>query len=201
MNKFDQYLKTADKNQKLMVFAIFVIAVGFLLYYFVTPMLERNEELTNSTEKMRLSLSKSGINRLKKQLASSNKKLLVEKEKLEVQKENSDYLMSNVYNIKYIFFNDARWANTLDDILKYSVEKNIKIDLLKNSNVTDNSKNIIKVKKSIEIKGTGRYSDIVSLVQYIENFETLLKFNSIDMTLAKEKVKFSFELSVYGVGL
>ncbi len=41
----------------------------------------------------------------------------------------------------------------------------------------------------------------MSLIQYIENFETLLEFNSIDMNLVKDGVEFSFEINAYGVGL
>ena len=52
MKAFDNYLKTADKNQKLMIFASFIIAVGFLLNQFVPPMLERQSELIDSVETM-----------------------------------------------------------------------------------------------------------------------------------------------------
>ncbi len=42
---------------------------------------------------------------------------------------------------------------------------------------------------------------LLSLIQYIENFETLLEFDIIDMSLVKEGVEFNFKISVYGVGL
>jgi Tfp pilus assembly protein PilO len=94
-----------------------------------------------------------------------------------------------------------RWANTLDNILKFSVERNLKVSSLKSSDAKDGSTSIFKLKKSIKLDGVGQYRDILALVQYIENFETLLEFNNIDMSLVKEGVKFSFEISAYGVGL
>jgi len=201
MKAFDNYLKTVDKNQKLMIFASFVIVVGFLLNQFVPPMLEEQRELRDSVETMQLQLSKNRTSRLKKQLAKKNRELMKTKEELNTQKSEVDYVMSNVYKIRYAFFNDMRWANTLDDILKFSVQKDLKISSLKSINVQDGSKNIFKLRKNIELKGVGNYADIFYLIQYIENFETLLEFNKIDMTLVDDGVEFSLEISAYGVGL
>jgi len=176
MKALDNYLKTADKNQKLMIFASFIIAVGFLLNQFAVPMLERQSDLQDSVDTLQLNLSKDNTNRLKRELSKKSKELLKEKEELSVQKEEIDYIMSNVYKIRYAFFNDLRWANTLDDVLRFSVEKNLKISSLKSSDVKDVSTNFFKQKKSIKIDGSGRYADILTLIQYMENFDTLLEF-------------------------
>jgi len=201
MKALDNYLKTADKNQKLMIFASFIIAIGFLLNQFLPPMLERQTELKNSVNTLQLSLSKNTTNRLKKQFSKKTKELLIKQEELEVQKNEIDYVMSSVYKIKYAFFNDMRWANTLDNILRFSVIKNLKIESLKSNDVKDGSIHIFKLKKNIKIDGSGRYADILTLLQYIENFETLLEFKLIDLTLVKDSVEFSLEINAYGVGL
>ena len=201
MKAFDNYLITADKNQKLMIFASFIIAIGFLLNQFVPPMLERQDELRSSVDTLQLSLSRNSTSKLKKQLSNKTKELLVAKEKLEVQKDEIDYVMSNIYKIRYAFFNDMRWANTLDNILQFSVQRDLKVSSLKSSDVKDGSISIFKLKKNIKLDGVGRYRDILALIQYIENFETLLEFNKIDMNLVKDGVEFSLEISAYGVGL
>ncbi|HIP29227.1 MAG TPA: hypothetical protein EYG83_00235 [Sulfurospirillum arcachonense] len=201
MKAFDNYLKTADKNQKLMIFASFIIAIGFLLNQFVPSMLERQSELKSSVDTLQLSLSRNTTSKLKKQLSRKSKELLVAKEKLEIQKNEVDYVMSNVYKIRYAFFNDMRWANTLDNILRFSVQRDLKVSSLKSSDAKDGSTSIFKLKKNIKLDGVGRYRDILALIQYIENFETLLEFNKIDMNLVKDGVEFSFEMNAYGVGL
>jgi Tfp pilus assembly protein PilO len=201
MKAFDNYLKTADKNQKLMIFVSFIIAIGFLLNYFVPPMLERQSELRSSVDTLQLSLSRNTTSKLKKQLSKKTKELLVAKEKLEVQKGEIDYVMSNVYKIRYAFFNDMRWANTLDNILRFSVQRDLKVSSLKSSDAKDGSISFFKLRKNIKLDGVGRYRDILALIQYIENFETLLEFNKIDMNLVKDGVEFSLEISAYGVGL
>ncbi len=86
MKAFDNYLKTADKNQKLMIFASFIIVVGFLLNHFVPPMLERQNELRDTVDTIQLNLSRNTTGKLKKQLLHQNKELMKIKEELEVQK-------------------------------------------------------------------------------------------------------------------
>ncbi len=201
MKLLDNYLKTADKNQKLMIFASFFIAVGFLLNHFVPPMLERQSELRDSVEMMQMKISKNSVKSLKKQLEKKNQELLTLKEDLVVKKGEVDFIMSQIYKIRYAFFDDMRWANTLDDILKFSVERNLKIYSLRSVDAKEDISSMIKPKESIEIDGIGRFADIVSLIQYIENFDTLLEFNSIEMNLVEDGVEFSYELSAYGVGL
>lgn len=201
MKQFDKYLKTADNKQKIMILLSFFIAIGFLLNQFVTPMLERQTELQENVDRLQLEISRNLTSKLKKQLASKTKELLKSKEEFEIQKNDIDFVMSNIYKIKYAFFNDMRWANTLDNMLRYSVQKNLKIESLKSKDVVDDLKNIIKEKKNIQITGTGKYANILEFIQYIENFDTLLKFNKVDIKLVKDGVTFDFDISAYGVGL
>ena len=201
MKQFENYLKTADIKQKMMIFISFIIVVGFLLNQFVTPMLSHQTELQDNVDRLQLEISRNLTHKLKKQLSNKTKELLRLKEESEVQKNEINFVMSNIYNIKYAFFNDMRWANTLDDMLRYSVQKNLKVKSLKSIDVLEDSKNIIKKKKNINIVGIGRYVNILEFMQYIENFDTLLEFNKVDIKLVNDGVEFNFEISAYGVGL
>jgi seryl-tRNA synthetase len=178
-----------------------MICLYFVFNEIVPPMLERQNTLIENISSVEAKTEKNSINTLKRQLSSKNKELLKVKEELEFQKEDIDFLMSNIYKIKYISFNDLDWANRLNDILKYSVKNNLKISSLKNSDIADNSVNIIKDKRSIKISGTGSYRNILAYIQYIENFHTLLEFKNIKMNLIKDTVAFEFEIKLYGIGL
>jgi len=201
MKSFENYLKTADIKQKMMIFISFFIVVGFLLNYFVSPMLERQRELQNSVDRLQLDLSRNLAGKLKRQLSRKTNELLKVKDELESQKSDTNYLISSIYGIPYASFSDMRWANTLDDILRFSVQKNLKIKSLKSIDIIDTSKTIIKKKKDINIVGIGRYANILDGLQYIENFDTLLRFNKITIKLVNKNVEFEFDLSAYGVGL
>lgn len=201
MKNFDNYLKTTDKKQKIMIILSFIICVGFLLNQFIPPLIERQKELIQSVDSLETRLSKNNTSRLKGMLALRKKALLSANEELDSKKDEINYIMSNIYKIKYSFFNDTQWANTLDDMLRYSIRKNLKVISLKNSDATESSSSIIKHKKNIKINGTGSYKDILSFLQYIENFDSLLVFKNIDLALEKDEVAFDFEINAYGAGL
>ena len=201
MKTFDNYLKTADTKQKLMIFLSFFLLLAILVNTIVSPMFERQDELQNSVDTLKTHLDRNSIKKLKRQLSKKSKIPLKKEEKLEIKKDKVDYLMSSLYDTKYVFFSDEHWVNALESILGFSVKRDIKIKSIKNANPEDVLVNIFKLKKSIEISGVGRYGDILALIQYIENFETLLEFNLINMSLVGNKVKFNFKISAYGVGL
>ena len=201
MKSFENYLKTADIKQKMMIFFSFFIVIGFLLNYFVSPMLEKQNELQASVDRLQVDLSRNLAGKLKRQLTRKTKELLKAKDELESQKSDTNYLISGIYGIPYASFSDMRWANTLDDILRFSVRKNLKVESLKSIDIVDTSKTIIKKKKDINILGSGRYANILEAMQYIENFDTLLEFNKVTMKLVNKSVEFEFDLSAYGVGL
>lgn len=201
MNKFDNYLKTADNKQKIMIFLSFMIIVGLLLNQFTVPMHEHQNELQDNIDRLHLETSKNLSKKLKKQIANKTKEILSIKEELNLKKDEIDFIMSNIYKIKYAFLSDMSWANALDDILRYSVQKNIKIISLKSVDTVNDSTNFIKQKKSMHINGLGRYNDILSFVQYIENFDMLLKFNTMTMSLVNDGVEFDIEINAYGAGL
>lgn len=201
MNKLDKYLKTVDKKQKYMLYISFLVCLYFIFNEIVPPMLERQNTLIENISSVEAKTEKNSINRLKRQLSTKNKDLLKVNEELELQKEDLDFLISNIYKIKYIAFSDLDWANRLDDILKYSVKNNLKISSLKISGGVNDSVNLIKHKRTIKISGTGSYRNILAYIQYIENFNTLLEFKNIKMNLIKESVAFDFEINIYGIGL
>lgn len=199
--KFDNYLKETDNKQKTMILFSFIVAIGFLLNQFVVPMMEQGDELRESVETLQYEVSKNSNKRLKRTLVKKKKDLLLKKEQLREQKEEVDYIISKVYKIKYAFFDEKRWAETLDEMLSFSVKRDIKVISLKSKNTDDITKYIFKQKKGININGVGRYRDVLALIQHIENFETLLEFKKIDIHLEDSKVAFDFDISVYGAGL
>lgn len=202
MKSLDNYLKTADTKQKILIVLSFFMAVGFVLNLILPSMLSQKEELLYSVEDLTTKLSKNRVKRLKQDLNKLKSEVLKKKEILNKKQEDIDFVVSNVYKIRYAFFNDLKWAKILDEMLAYSLKRDIKIVSLKNFDVQDGSKHIIKHKKTIHLTGIGRYKDIVLFMQYIENFYALVSFNKIDMKLEDDKkVFFEFDLNVFGVGL
>lgn len=109
--------------------------------------------------------------------------------------------MSNIYKIQYATFSEKRWANTLDLILKDSVQRGLDIKYIKSLDLKDESINIVKSKKTLGIQGTGNYYDIVKFINYITTLDSLLDIKSSVIELEKTSLKFTLEIDIYGVGL
>ncbi|WP_458701607.1 hypothetical protein ACKGJI_05660 [Sulfurospirillum sp. 1307] len=202
MNKFDKYLKTASTKEKVMIVLSFFLGIGLVLNLVLPDILAQKDELTYSVEDLEMKLSRNNISRVKRELAKIKKEVLKKKEEIDKKQEDLDFVVSNVYKIKYALFNDLKLTKMLDEILAYSVKRDIKIISLKNSDIKEDSVSLLKKKKKITISGVGNYKDIVLFMQYIENFKALVSFEKIEMKLSeKEQVQFDLQMDVYGVGL
>ena len=171
MNKIDEYLNSIDTKQKVMIAISFVLCLFFVLNQVVPPMIEKRDELNYSINDLEMKISKNCLKRLKREERALKKKLLAKKEEVNKKRENVDFIVSNLYKIRYAFFNDLKWAKILDEILAYSLKRDIKIVSLKNFDVQDGSKQTIKHKKNIKITGIGSYKNIVL---FIKNFLVLI---------------------------
>lgn len=201
MKQFDDYLKKADIKQKLMIYTSFILILGLLLNQFVPPMLEKRDTYLEEIDRLERDITRNTAKRYKQRLKKKNQQLLVAKEEIQKAQEDIFFVMSNINKIEYAFFSDKKWANSIDDILKQSVQRDIKIISLKNESFEDIQQSIIKHKKTITINGTGTYPDILAFVQYIENINTLLEFKVIELKQDKDGVAFSLAFNLYGVGL
>jgi hypothetical protein len=203
MNKFEKYLSTVHKKQKWMIYISIVCVIVLVIHNVSAPLLEKHETLYAEIETLQKSVTSNAVSNIKKEIASKSKALLQLNAQIETQKETITSLMSSLYGIKYAFFNEKEFANTLDGMLKQSIKGGVDIEYIKNIPLKEavDAHQILKHKKRIEIRGNGGYKEIVSFINHMENFNVLSKFSNITMKSANEKVTFVLLWDVYGVGL
>ncbi|MDD3344244.1 MAG: type 4a pilus biogenesis protein PilO [Sulfurospirillaceae bacterium] len=202
MNQFENYLSHTDKKQKIMIYAIVLMVLLFVLNFIVTPMQEEIANLESSIASVEKSIAKNSVNSLKKEIERNKQEFLKVNTEVEQQKEVITALLSKLYTVKYAFFNEKEFANSLDEMLKKSINAHLKIDFIKSSDVPkEEVTKLLKHKKRLEIGGTGEYKEIVSFIHHIENLNVILKFASIKLESAKDNVKFLLVVDIFGVGL
>lgn len=203
LKNFNAYLNKLPKSQIVMLY-LAVLFVGFsLVYNFVPDMVFENSSIQDDINSLQKKLQRNSIPRLKRVLANNQKILLKKKEELRDLKEQSTYAISKLYSLKFALFDEKEWVNTLNKILKKSVNYKIEIKYVKNDNIDKHIKNFlfIKKKKNISIEAAGSFADIVRYINYIESLPILLKFNNIKFNTAKEKVKALMIFDTYGIGI
>ena len=201
MNKIENYLNNVDKRQKYLIYFMIFALLIYVSVQLIIPLKENQDILQSQIDELQVKLSNNSLKRLKKQRDLKNKKLLILKTKQESEKEKIDYLISGLYKLKYAFYDDKEWAKSIDSILKYSLVRKLKIDFIKSKDIEDKSNGMLKKKKSLEISGSGNYTDIVAFISYIDNLNTLLKFQKTDIKLSDKELKFELFIDMYGIGL
>ncbi|MCF6173636.1 MAG: hypothetical protein L3J44_07660, partial [Campylobacteraceae bacterium] len=184
MNKIEKYLTSVDKRQKYLIYFIIFGLVFYVFIQLMMPIKENMNILQSRINELQVKLSNNSLSKFKRQKNIKKKEILALSSKRDKQKEDIDHLISGLYKLKYAFYDKKEWAKSIDDILRYSLARNLKIDYLKSFDTKDKiSNNLLKQKGSLEISGSGNYVDIVAFISYIDNLNTLLQFKKIDIKL------------------
>lgn len=167
----------------------------------IPNLLEKQEQLQTNIIETQNKISKRSINSMKKQIASVQKEVLKQSELLEQEKSDINFVMGNIYKLKNTKFNEKVWANILDSLLKKSTENSLKIISMKSNDNVDETTNIVKAKKSLQIEGIGDFKNVADFINYIGTLDSLIVIKSSALSLDKSMVKFKVDLDTYGVGL
>ncbi len=202
MNKIEKYLNGAEKKQKYLIYLMIFGLIFYIFIQIIMPIKENIDIMDSQISQLQTKLINNSLKKLRRRKELKSKEALALKSKQEEQKEEINHLISGLYKLKYAFYDDKEWAKSLDDILKYSVKRDLKIDYIKSINVKNTkSHELLKKKRSLEISGSGNYTDIVAFISYIDNLNTLLKFKNTQIKLDGENLKFKLFVDMYGIGL
>ncbi len=202
MNKIEKYLTTADKRQKYLIYFMIFGLVFYIFIQILIPIKEEIDTLRSQVNELQVKLSNNSLGKLKREKSIKKRELFVLTTKRDKQKEDINHLISGLYRLKYAFYDKKEWAKSIDSILKYSLLRNLKIDYLKSKDAKKKTSNgLLKQKGTLEISGSGNYIDIVAFISYIDNLNTLLQFEKMEIKLVDKELKFKLLIDMYGIGL
>ena len=114
----------------------------------------------------------------------------------------NQFIRTKFESINFIFFNQVGIAQILDDILKQSLKNSIDIKIINYKDVKVPIELHLVEEEQIEIKGSASFKNIMKLMQYIDNINSLLKVNSVDVYIDENiDTNFNLNISHYGVKL
>lgn len=202
MKKFEQYLLRVNARQKWMIYASAVLIIVLVLNALSAPLSEELVLKEAQIENLQSGIAANTSAHLKKEIAQKTKGLMDLNDVIEKEKEQVSALMSSLYKIKYAFFNEKEFANTLDAMLKKSLRSNLTIAHIKTLELPkEANERLLKHKKRIEIIGFGEYKEIVAFIAHIEQQDLLLSFNTIKIEAGDKHVNFTLLFDIYGIGL
>jgi Tfp pilus assembly protein PilO len=205
LEKFENYLQKVQLTQKIMIFLMPVILIAGVVFMFLTPMqVEELEMLESQSDKLQANIKRKQPRVVNKTIKSSQTKLLTLKEEAEESRDSLNFLYAKLTNLEVLEFNEQQWTVTLDKILKKSLSLDIKIKHIKNSDSEkkETSKKIVP-KKYVEIIGSGKYSNALKYLHFIENRQFLVDVKNIKLEKNPESkdIDFHFNFTIYGVNI
>ncbi len=203
--EFETYLKKVQLTQKIMIFLMPIILIGGIALMYLAPLQEEELEMLESeSSKLQANIKRKQPRVIKKKIKKSETTLLALKEKVEEDRDSLNYLYAKLTNMEVLEFDEQQWTVTLDEILKKSLKLNIKIKHIKNSDseLKEGSDKIVP-KKYVEIIGSGKYSDTLKYLHFIENRQFLVDVKNIKMKKQSdsENIDFHFNFTIYGVNI
>ncbi len=203
--EFESYLKKVQLTQKIMILLMPIILIGGIVFMYLTPIQEDELEMLESENtKLQSNIKRKQPRIVKKKIKKSETTLLALKEKVEEDRDSLNYLYAKLTNMEVLEFNEQQWTITLDEILKQSLNLNIKIKHIKNSDsqMQEKHKNIVP-KKYVEIIGSGKYSNTLKYLHFIENRQFLVDVKNIKMKKQDDSknIDFHFNFTIYGVNI
>jgi len=203
--QFEEYLKKVQLTQKILIYTMPLLLVGGIVFMYLTPIQEEELEILESqTSKLQANIKRKSPRTLRKKIKKSKETLLRLKEETEKDRDSLNFLYAKLTNMEILEFNEQQWTVTLDAILKKSLDLNIKIKHIKNSDSEKESKSDkIVPKKYVEIIGSGKYSDTLKYLHFIENRQFLVDVKNIKIEKQEEgkNIDFHFNFTIYGVNI
>ncbi len=206
IEKFENYLTKIRPAQRYFIYLLPALLAAAIVYLDILPLQEeRLDTLTQQHEQLERDIKRKSPTRLRAKIKKSEKKLLALKSDVEEKRDDLNFLYARLTNLEISEFNDARWAMTLDKILKESLKRDIEIAHIKNSDSDLKKRNKrVLPKKYVEIEGRGSFKDILKYIAFIENTQFLIDIKNIKMEKIADEgrtVHFTLNFTIYGVNL
>jgi Tfp pilus assembly protein PilO len=205
IEKFENYLGKIKPAQRYFIYLLPALLTAAIIYLDILPYQEEElDTLTQQNEQLLRDIKRKSPARLRKKIKKGEKELISLKSEVEERKDDLNYLYAKLTNLEISEFNDAKWAITLDKILKESLKRHIEIAHIKNNDSeVKNPNSSILAKKYVEIEGKGNFKDILKYISFIENTQFLIDIKNIRMEKIPDEndISFTVNFTIYGVNL
>ncbi len=189
------------ENRKRFIFLILLIFLILIAIYFllIEPAILKIEQSQEQIENLDRKIAKISPKKLKTKIYLKKKEIMQNESLKEELKLKLLLLKSKFDRMGFLFVNNKDFNKFLDSLLKNSVNKNI---LIKNIEITEKNDPYIgklKVKKMINVNGSGEFLNIVSFVRGLETNKMLMIIKEFNIETNGSIPNFSFNIDFYGV--
>lgn len=202
LDHLEELLQQSKPSKKYMVTAGIVLLLLLLFYYFyLIDAIDRLQSTKEETAKTQQAILKNSPKRYLAKIVAKKKRLLVNKEMLSKKKMELTMLTSKLYQNEILRNTQKNFNLFLEHFLKDSVRCNIDV---KNLEIKDTNTDFIgklKTIRTVQIEGTGRFLDILTLLRDAEEERMLLFINDLNIETNGSTPSLRLHIDFYGAKL
>ncbi|WP_353661786.1 hypothetical protein [Hydrogenimonas sp. SS33] len=177
--------------------ALAVLAAGWL--FWLEPLTEEIEAAQSRAARLQSRIAAVNLRALNRELARVKKQNLELRETLQKADAARRFLQSRASRLDFIWFDQKRFLDMLDKVLRRSVTLGLRIDLFESRPAAEAISPLIEKRAHVHIEGAGDYGQILRLLRYIESFRALLKTDSVRIGLDEQgETHFRIDFDSYG---
>jgi len=208
LDKIDKYFyEKESKKEFFYTLGAIVLALGFIIYYYIFPPLQNNYNkiLKKYKNAINLKQNKMIFLALKAQNIRLNKDLKMLKEKLQKVRKEKEFFNELVNAMDFVKFNEVKWAEFVKNVIIDAQNEGLGVKLVENKIYNENEKNDKKENKkepdwitkkmSIGLNLDGSYLNFINFIYKYENRKDLIRVDKIEI---KNKNNFYVEFVLYG---
>jgi predicted RNA-binding protein with EMAP domain len=186
MKEIEEYFKSLNKKEKIMLYLSFPIIVFILYYNFIyQPFVEKENKLNKTKRSLVKKISNIKSNKIRYNFLKKDYYSL----QSEIESLTQDYRYAKISfdSLDIIKLGDKKFLLIIEYLLSKAKKRNLDIsmDINKNIKFDKHFNNTIL----IDIKGKGNYSHFVRYIKDIENMNSLTIFDRVYITEVAKDVK------------
>jgi len=205
LERIDHYFYNKSKKEFMYVVVLLILVIGFIYFYYIFPFAEKYEKnaFSNYQSKLNtLNVNKVQLNVLKIQNIKLKNSLRDLKNKILSLKKQKVFYNELVSLLDFAEFNRYKWAEFVKNVLDDAKSEGLKIKLLENTIVNENSKKfknmpkqIIVKKMSVGIDLNGNYKNFIHFLYKYESMKDLIRVEEMKI---KSKTDQYVKIDLYG---
>lgn len=206
MSSFENRLSALDEQleayEPFKRWAIYLgISIGIIVISwvsFASDMLHELKTVQEETRALESKIKQNSPEAYQNKISGLNRLLNDKELSLIDLKNKKELLLLQMSQSKGLVFDNRQYADTLDLLLKRSVELGLNIESMHSENTDEVFYGRIKKFKTLIITGSGKFRSIAAFLSFIEEQKTLVKIEKIQ--IRSDEKNPSFEATVLYLG-
>jgi hypothetical protein len=202
LQDFDYQLEAMPKRNRTMLMLSVALGIVLGLYYFVgADLAEGALSKSEKAAQLQSKLENNTISAYETKIKKEQKRILLLAQAHQEGEFKATALRTKLERMDYLSADAKGMADTLERILKESVELGVTIDRLTMDNMLSPYEAQIDRRGSIIIEGEADFRSVLKLLRFIESQEALLAVEHVKFTLDQKSSMPAFAITITGYGI